>query len=692
MSDRPELTKVLSCTSLPSLPLVGVQVLSLTRNPNVSMDQIAKVLETDLALSAKVLKTVNSSMYGLKTPCTTIRRALNFLGLSAVKSIVLGFSLVDSTKNVSGAGGFDINTHWKRSIYGAAAARTIAMKVNKCDPEEAFAAALFQDIGVLAMFTALGEQYTKVVSAAPADHGKHAALERASLGFTHCECGAALAAKWRMPDRYVQTIQHHHAPEGAGADSRELVKVVALGAMTASALTAPDAGAHLAGLLANANCWFGLTPTDVATLLTEIGQSASELGRLFGKPVGMVPDAASLMRQANEELINQQIMAMREAEELRERNEALLKQTITDALTGVGNRKKFQDESARLFEESSTIGRAFALVMCDGDKFKSVNDTHGHHVGDAVLRELAARINASVGDAGIVCRYGGEEFAALLPGATLHEAIKIAEAARKAIEAPLFDLSATPSAPATLPITISLGVACNDPSGAGCFTTMTGLIEAADKALYEAKHTGRNRVCSLSAPQATPVAAAAAPTPEPVAEQVESKEPPQDAPAADAPARKPGFVRCGPPPAAPKPKTGPTLKVLLVEDDPLAARMIMAVLQKCPGVDTEWVRTAPQALERLSQAAGTPGKGLGAVLCDMNITSGSALTVLAAMRAKPNIARLPFAVTSADETPATNQQCMAAGATAFIPKDSLVQQLPAWITGVQSHLPLAKAA
>ena len=97
MPDRLKLEKVLSCTSLPSLPMVGVQVLTLTRDPDANLDQIAKVLETDLALSAKVLKTVNSSVYGLKSPCTTIRRALNFLGLSAVKSIVLGFSLVDST-------------------------------------------------------------------------------------------------------------------------------------------------------------------------------------------------------------------------------------------------------------------------------------------------------------------------------------------------------------------------------------------------------------------------------------------------------------------------------------------------------------------------------------------------------------------------------------------------------------------
>src|SRR5205809_807916 len=109
MPDRSELNKVLSCTSLPSLPMVGVQVLTLTRDPDANIDQIAHVLETDPALSAKVLKTVNSSMYGLKTPCTTIRRALNYLGLAAVKSIVLGFSLVECTRGIEGVqGGFDI--------------------------------------------------------------------------------------------------------------------------------------------------------------------------------------------------------------------------------------------------------------------------------------------------------------------------------------------------------------------------------------------------------------------------------------------------------------------------------------------------------------------------------------------------------------------------------------------------------
>ncbi len=123
--DRPELDRVLSCSTLPTLPSVGLQVLQLTRNPNVSAEQIAKVIETDPALSAKVLKTVNSSLYSLKDPCTTIRRSLGYLGLAAVKSLVLGFSLMDSTKNMGDAGAQGMDEYWRRTIYAACGARAI---------------------------------------------------------------------------------------------------------------------------------------------------------------------------------------------------------------------------------------------------------------------------------------------------------------------------------------------------------------------------------------------------------------------------------------------------------------------------------------------------------------------------------------------------------------------------------------
>ncbi len=692
MSERPELVKVLSCTSLPSLPTVGVQVLTLTRDPDVSMDQIAKVIETDPALSAKVLKTVNSSVYGLKSPCTTIRRALNYLGLSAVKSIVLGFSLVESTRGVDGDDAFDINDHWRRSIFGAAAARVIAQKVGKCDPEEAFAAALFQDLGALAMFTALGQQYTRAIASSLKDHSGHLALEKSALGFTHAECGAALATKWRLPDRYVQTIQHHHAPDGADPDCRDLVRAVGLGTFTAAALASEDPSEHLPALLANARLWFNLSPGDMAQLLGQIGKASAELAKLFGKQVGAVPDAAVLMQQANEELVNQQIAAMRDAEAMREKNEALLKLTITDALTGIGNRKKFNDEAERLFAESGTIGRSFALVMCDGDKFKSVNDTHGHHVGDAVLKELARRIAEAVGTAGIACRYGGEEFALLVPGVSLSEAMAIAEQARKAVGNAEFDLAGVSGAPPTLPITISLGVACNEPAGAGSFATIGALIEAADKALYTAKHTGRNRVCTeqnvapASVSPAATSAIAAPPAPVAQAAAGQTKKAPTPARAIGGSLQMPAAH----PPAQGVPAV--SKRVLLVEDDSLAARMTLAVLAKCPGVEGEWVKSVQDATKRVREGVANPARAVNVVVTDLTVIGGTGLDVVAAIRGLPETAGIPIIIVSASDDPENAQKCVASGADAFLSKDNLVQQLAAWVNRATAGQLHSKAA
>lgn len=662
MPDRSDLAKVLHCDSLPSLPTVGVQVLTLTRDPDVNLDQIAKVIETDPALSAKVLRTVNSSMYGLKTPCTTMRRALNFLGLSAVKSIVLGFSLVDSTRSCKGGTGFDISAHWRRSIFTAAAARTIAQRVGGCDPEEAFAAALFQDIGALAMFTALGESYTLAIAGEPDDHFAHTDMERAVLGFDHCEAGAGLANKWRLPDRYVQVIQHHHNPDNADADARQFVRIVSLGMLIGVALLSPAAQTQLPAILGRATLWFNISSSEMAGLFKQIGAAASEIGRLFGKPVGQTPDPAQIMRQANEALVREHLAAMRQADELREKNEQLARAAVTDALTGLGNRKKFDVELARLFDESATLGRPFALAIVDGDKFKSVNDTHGHHVGDAVLKELARRIAESLGHHGLPCRYGGEEFALIMPGSTIDEALAVAEQVRRAIAASEFDVSAAAGKPLTLPVTISIGVSANDPSAGFAFSTSGELISTADKALYQAKHAGRNRVCSEKAPTVAPTASV---SPVPVA-----------APATASAQPKPNVQ---PPTARPSPASG-NRRLLLLEDDPLAAKMFQALLQRIPGLDIEWHKNAKKGIARIDESSGDPATHFHLVVCDLNLAEGNAFDVLQTTRNHPIYQRLPFLIVSANDDQKTMQECLGSGASGFISKDNILQQLPAWVS------------
>ena len=652
--ERPELDRVLSCSTLPTLPSVGLQVLQLTRNPNVSAEQIAKVIETDPALSAKVLKTVNSSLYALKDPCTTIRRALGYLGMAAVKSLVLGFSLMDSTKNMGEAGAQGMDEYWRRTIYAASGARAIAMTTKAFDPDEAFTAALFQDLGALAMFASIPEEYATLVATAPTEHARHAALEQESLGFTHTEAGSALAARWRLPDRYIQTIRHHHDPDQADAQNRTLVRCVALGTSVALTLTAPNPAPHLATLLSQAQLWFNIAPEDMKAQLLRIGPAARELAKMFEKPLGKMPDIGAIMSQASEELVMQQMAAMREAEELRLRNQALQQQAYTDGLTGLANRKRFDELAGTMFPEARDLGRTLAVVMIDGDKFKSVNDTHGHHVGDAVLKELARRIKSAVGERGTACRYGGEEFSVLLPGLTLTEAAAVAESIRSAIAGTPFDLSGVDRAPASLAITASFGVSCIDVGAEKSFATFTSLLEAADRALYSAKHAGRNRVCTEDAP-----AAAATPTPA-------STPSPQQAGAS------------GPAPAKPA-GDGKDLatRVLLIEDDALAAKLLITLMQKTKGVEVEWVRDGAVALKRVQDS--TPAKRPHVMIVDLGLPGLDGTVLIRSARRMPHLAKTPIVVLSATMDEATSRKCQSAGATAFLSKLDLAADLNKWM-------------
>jgi two-component system, cell cycle response regulator len=695
---RPAWDQVFACSTLPSLPTVGVEVLALSRDPNVSVEQLARVVERDPALSAKVLKTVNSSLFGLSQPCTTIRRALGYLGMSAVKSLVLGFSLMESTRSVGKPGApdqpaLDMDAYWQRAMLAAAGARVIAQATRAADPDEAFTASLFQDLGVLAMYSALGEQYTSAVASAPTDHARHSELELAAFGFTHSEVGAALATKWRLPDRYMQVIRLHHTPDAVEPAAQGLVRVVALGTSVALAAASPgpDAGQAVADLLVRANIWFGSNALDLEQMLEKISSASTEVAKLFDKSIGQQPDLRSLLQQAGEEQMIQHLAAMREAEDLRVRNQQLLHQAYTDALTGLANRKRFDEEAGRLVAESRSIGRSVALIMVDGDKFKSVNDTYGHHVGDAVLKELASRIKTASGDRGTACRYGGEEFAILAPGLTRTEAIELAEAIRKAIADAPFALAGVEGAPATLPVTASFGVAVTDPAAQEVFSSVGALLHAADAALYEAKHAGRNRVSAHT--RAADVSGSTDAAPAPIAAHAAPPNTTQSATIAEvrpsaSPASGAAAGPAGVPAAAPStgPSAGPkpgVIRILLIEDDALAAKLMITLFSKSPGtgggVEVEWIRDGTAAVRRICEAASVPAKRPSVIVTDIQIPGTDGITLTKAARAIPALAKTPIVVVSSQADPATGKKCQAAGATAFLAKHDLAADLQKWV-------------
>jgi diguanylate cyclase (GGDEF)-like protein len=170
---------------------------------------------------------------------------------------------------------------------------------------------------------------------------------------------------------------------------------------------------------------------------------------------------------------------------LTQANADLLKMATHDALTGVYNRRRFDEklvECRQLFERS---GRPFALLFIDADHFKQINDTYGHATGDDVLHQLAQLIQASTRTTDFVARYGGEEFAVLLPevkGVDSPEVV--AEKIRKSIAEATFDLVGQ--------VTVSIGIGRAETADANT----TALIKRADQQLYHAKSSGRNRVAS----------------------------------------------------------------------------------------------------------------------------------------------------------------------------------------------------
>jgi two-component system cell cycle response regulator len=165
---------------------------------------------------------------------------------------------------------------------------------------------------------------------------------------------------------------------------------------------------------------------------------------------------------------------------------------VTDALTGLNNRRYLDNHLNVLFNRSMARGKPLSVLITDIDRFKQVNDTYGHDAGDEVLKEFANRIRSTVRGADLACRYGGEEFVVVMPDTSPEVAAAVAERLRASIEDNGFTLK---SAGEELKVTASFGIASRQSS----VLTPDQLMKQADLALYEAKNTGRNRVVAAAA-------------------------------------------------------------------------------------------------------------------------------------------------------------------------------------------------
>ena len=182
-----------------------------------------------------------------------------------------------------------------------------------------------------------------------------------------------------------------------------------------------------------------------------------------------------------------QVRKRRYAERLRDNVQLSIEMAITDALTGLFNRRYMENHLGSLVEQAGAHDKPLAVLALDIDHFKSINDSYGHDAGDDVLRDFSMRIKRSIRGIDLACRCGGEEFIIVMPETDMAVAITVAERLRRRIATEPFAIS---DGTRTIPVTLSIGIAALR----GGNDTPASLLKRADQALYQAKRDGRNRV------------------------------------------------------------------------------------------------------------------------------------------------------------------------------------------------------
>lgn len=465
-----------TCRTLPSVPGVVMEVLDLSQDPDIGTAKIAKVITRDPALVAKILKVANSAWYGVRREVTTLNQAVNLLGINGTMSLALSFSLVRGLQR-SNTASFDHQAYWRRSVISATASISVGKFIKAFSNDEIFLASLLQDIGMLVLNEAV-RTYGKLVSSANRDHNRLIEMELEELGADHSKVGGWFLEKWGLPEVLCTAVASSHCTQGI---EDTLSKAVAIGGRIAEIWTNPMTAAAAVSTSDAVRNVLGTPPEQFDAILSKTAADLPEVTGNLEISVGDESFISGLLDQAREALAELNLRALQEA-----RHFAV--QAQRDALTSLYNRTQLNNVLGTQFEFSRKMCQPLTIIFIDIDKFKSINDSYGHHAGDAVLISVAGKIQGATRDSDTLVRFGGDEFVVLLSNTGEEIAAKIAERIRSLVG----DQPHSIGEGQHINVTVSVGWATL--SANSNIASAKELLEAADRSLYVAKTNGRNQV------------------------------------------------------------------------------------------------------------------------------------------------------------------------------------------------------
>jgi diguanylate cyclase (GGDEF)-like protein len=483
---------ILAADDLPSPPGVALRLLDLYSKPDFKIHDMANVIRTDPALTGKIIQYCNSPILGLDTKTSSIDRAVVAIGTRAVKILALSFSLVHSKPETDDLG-YDYKGFWNRSLANAVMARSICQNQGQ-DGNSEFLLGLMMNIGEVALGHTFSDQFSELKRQAAESNDLLDRLEVNEWGANHFCIGAEILEHWNFPKDVVQGVASYGQYVDSICDNADAeppsdaVKNFAMADRAVSLLFAEElAGDAVRDTKDLARQWWGWTEQKFATAFDEAAETWQEFAQILKFDASKSQSLEQLERRAMKGISQLSMGIHNENLAINQENERLRVTAMFDALTGLKNRRAFDQEALAEWERSIRLQGPFMVMMVDIDHFKKVNDVHGHAIGDRALIAVGKALKNSARKYDTTYRFGGEEFVVVVPGCEIEHVAQTAERYREAVERLWIPLDKD-----ELQVTVSIGVSVLDLDNV---TSVKAMLEEADSLLYLAKKRGRNRVC-----------------------------------------------------------------------------------------------------------------------------------------------------------------------------------------------------
>lgn len=269
---------------LPALPEVVVRVMRMAEDPRSDAQGIARVIATDQAMAARVLKLANSAFYGLPRRVGTLSEAVVILGFRTIKNLAIAASTFELLNREIAGYWLQRGELWRHSLACAIGAQLIARRARLPVSEEAFVAGLLHDIGKVAIDLFVRAQFDQIMERALQDRIPFVEAEQAVLGFNHAMAGGLIAEKWNLPPLLVSVIKYHHQPSSA-PDRDPMISVVHLADLLSITMGIGIGGDGLYYTLEDGTlAMFDLSQADIDELCEEIVDQMAQAANLQEQP------------------------------------------------------------------------------------------------------------------------------------------------------------------------------------------------------------------------------------------------------------------------------------------------------------------------------------------------------------------------------------------------------------------------